>query len=94
MVSFFIEELESDVELQFKQARAERYASEPDRFSLLFMEMEVKADHGNKLVMYSDDGDWSCTCDFFQQERTCSHVMAVGLVLEFLNIVQPRGNVE
>ena len=96
MVPFCTEEIEgellSDEALQAKQQKAEKYASEPERFTPVFVEMEVKADHGNACVMYSDD-EWSCSCGFFNAYRTCSHVMAVGLVLKPIPVVQPRGNV-
>jgi hypothetical protein len=82
-----------DDELEQKQKEAAKYASEPGRFTLLFAEMEMKADHGNALIMYSD-GDWSCSCDFFNTQRTCEHVMAGGRLLKPVPIVQPRGNLE
>jgi hypothetical protein len=98
MIPFAIREIEgellSDEALQAEQAKAEKYASAPERFTLFFIEMEVKAEHGNRLVTYSDDGEWTCVCDFFQQHQMCSHVMAVGRVLQHLPITQPRGNVE
>ncbi len=97
MVPFATYEIEgdllSDEALQVKQEKAAEYASAPGRFTLLFVEMEVKADQGNALVMYSDD-EWSCSCDFFNAHRTCEHVMAVGRVLKPVPIVQPRGNLE
>ena len=83
----------SEEALQGKQKKAAEYASAPGRFTLLFVEMEVKADQGNALVMYSDD-EWSCTCDFFKKQGTCDHVMAVGRVLMPVPIAQPRGNLE
>ena len=97
MVPFATSEIEgellSDEALQAKQKEAAKYASEPGRFTPLFVEMEVKADYGNALVMYSDD-EWSCSCDFFNAYRTCDHVMAIGRVLKPVPIAQPRGNLE
>ncbi len=87
-------EILSDEALQAKQKKAEMYASQPERITPLSLEFEVKAEHGNRLVTYSDDGEWTCVCDFFQQHQTCSHVMAVGRVLKHLPITQPRGNLE
>jgi hypothetical protein len=63
------------------QAKAEEYASQPERFTLLSLELEVRADYGNQLVIYND-GDWSCTCAFFEEWRTCRHVRATSLLLK------------
>jgi len=89
------EEIEplGDEELERKQAKAEAYASEPGRFTLFSLELEMKSTHGNRLITY-DDGKWSCSCDFFLKYETCSHVMATGRILKLLPIVQPRGNME
>src|SRR5436305_222313 len=95
MIPFNTEEKEgellSDEALQEKQKEAEQYANAPERFTLLFVEIEVKTDHGNALVMYSDD-TWSC--DFFNAHGTCGDVMTVGRVLQPIPMTQPRGNVD
>ena len=83
----------TDEALQAKQAKAEKYASEPERVVPLSLEFAMKSTHGNRLITYDDD-TWSCSCDFFQAHETCSHVMAVGRILKRFPIVQPRGNVE
>jgi len=84
-------ELLSDEALQSEQAKAEKYAAEPERLTFFSLELEIKAEHGNHLITY--DEEWACTCDFFQKHKTCSHVMATGRVLKGISIVQPRGNV-
>src|SRR5947199_10233086 len=68
------EEIEplGDEELEQKQAKAEAYASEPERFLLFSLELELRAEHGNRLITY-DDGTWSCLCDFFILHETCCH---------------------
>jgi hypothetical protein len=81
-----------DEALKTEQVTAEEYASKPERFTFSFIEVEVKGENGSHLVLYGKD--WSCDCDFFKEQKTCSHVMAVGRVLKTLTIVQPRGNVE
>jgi SWIM zinc finger len=83
----------SDDALQKKQTKAQGYVSEPEWFTIFFVEMEVRAEDGNQLVLYGNE-DWSCSCDFFREQKTCDHVMAVGRVLKALTITQPRGNVE
>lgn len=67
--------------LERKQAEAAKYAAEPDRFTLFSLEVEVRGDHRNHLVQYNE-GDWSCTCSFFQDWGTCSHTRAVALRLK------------
>jgi SWIM zinc finger len=86
-----IEQLKGE-EIEQKQKKAEEYASQLERFTLFFMEIQVKAEDGNQLVMYSDDGDWDCSCNFFKKNGTCDHAMAVGRVFKAVPIVQPRGN--
>lgn len=86
-------ELLSDEALQIEQAKAEKYASEPERVTPFYFEYEMRAENGNHLITY-DDGKWACTCDFFGHHQTCCHVMAVGRMLKHLPIVQPRGNME
>ena len=82
-----------DDALKREQEKAEEYASQPDRIALFSMELEMKSTHDNRLILYND-GEWDCTCDFFQAYATCSHVMAMGRILKRLLIVQPRGNLE
>jgi hypothetical protein len=62
--------------VQEKSQKARRYAREPDRFMLSEFQVTMKSDHGLRSIAY-DRGTWSCTCDFFGTNRTCSHVMAL-----------------
>jgi hypothetical protein len=63
-----------------KGQKANRYAREPDRFALATFEVTMKSDHGERSITY-DRGTWSCTCEFFAANRTCSHVMALDEIL-------------
>ena len=64
-----------------KRAKAEKYAREPSRFMLFSLELEMKSAHGNRLVIYNE-GQWSCTCEFFEEWGRCSHTMATALLLK------------
>lgn len=63
-----------------KRRKAERYASEPQRVVVLALTALLKSEHGERRVSLLD-GTWSCTCDFFPNHHTCSHVMAVQSIL-------------
>ena len=73
-------------ELDGKRRKAKRYASERERFQLDSLSIKVWSEHGCRIVTL-DNGKWSCTCDFFAKRQTCSHVMAVEIILgEFAGI--------
>jgi hypothetical protein len=67
--------------LERKQAKAEKYASEPERFTLFSLELEMKSTHGNRLILYGN-GQLSCNCEFFEEWGRCSHSMATLLLLK------------
>ena len=71
-----------------EQAKADAYAAQPERFALCCLEVEVRTDQGNHLVTWND-GDWTCTCGFFEEWRTCCHTMAVSLLLKDSLLPQP-----
>jgi hypothetical protein len=66
---------------QRKQAKAKIYAAEPERFKLLSMRLEMRSEHGVRQITCSN-GNWHCTCDFFQERGICSHIMAAQKILE------------
>lgn len=64
-----------------KIMKAKRYADERyERLQFRRFEVIFKGDHRDHLIQY-DEGDWSCTCDFFKQRGVCSHTMAMERVL-------------
>lgn len=69
-----------DDAIELKRQRAERYAQEPARFDLQALSATMHSNHGDRLVAF-EDGRWSCTCEFFDAHETCSHIMALILVL-------------
>ena len=68
--------------LQAQRAQAATYAAQPERFALFALEGEIRTEHGKHLIMYNN-GDWSCTCTFFQEWQTCCHIMALSSLLVF-----------
>lgn len=72
-----------DLELALHQKRekAQKYASEPERFRILGISLSMKSNHDTRTLTFLD-GDWKCTCDFYQETGTCSHIMAIKEILE------------
>lgn len=64
-----------------KIEKARRYAEERDR--IRFEKFTVTVDgENNPHVVYYDQGEWQCDCDFFQTRGVCSHTMALERILE------------
>jgi hypothetical protein len=82
-----------DDALKREQAKAEEYVSHPERIALCSMQLGMESTHAIRVILYND-GQWGCTCAFFQDFSTCSHIMAVGRILKRLLIIQPYGNEE
>ncbi len=59
-----------------KIEKARRYAKEPGRVTLSGLTADFHGENAEHKLSYSD-GKWSCTCAFFGQWETCSHVMAL-----------------
>ncbi|HHE71454.1 MAG TPA: hypothetical protein ENL34_04125 [Chloroflexi bacterium] len=56
--------------------KARRYAKEPGRVTLRAITADFHGENADHHVSYAD-GKWNCTCAFFGQWQTCSHVMAL-----------------
>ena len=59
-----------------KVEKAKRYAQEPDRVTLSEFSADFRGEHDNYAVTYKSN-KWHCTCQFFSQWETCSHIMAL-----------------
>ena len=59
-----------------KVEKAKRYAREPDRVTLSEFSADFRGEHDNYTVNYNSN-KWHCTCQFFSQWETCSHIMAL-----------------
>lgn len=63
-----------------KIEKAKAYAGEPSRFSISALSATVHGDNSDHQVTMRD-GDWSCTCDYFESNAICSHTMALERLL-------------
>ena len=59
-----------------KIQKAHLYTQEPDRVDVTQFSASFRGDHDTYTVTYHDK-KWGCTCGFFPDWGTCSHVMAV-----------------
>ena len=59
-----------------KIAKAKRYVSEPNRFSINPNDVSITTYHGTRILKKQKEG-WICNCDFFQENKVCSHVIAL-----------------
>lgn len=65
-----------------KIEKAHRYANEPDRTRFKALDATISGDNDEYHVTLSPSG-WECSCHTFQSQHleTCSHVMAMQLML-------------
>ena len=65
-----------------KIEKAHRYAHELDRVRINMFDATISGDNDQYHVRLTPDG-WECSCHTFQSHilETCSHVMAMQLVL-------------
>jgi nucleoside-triphosphatase len=59
-----------------KIIKAKKYASEPERFTIGNGKAAINTDHGVRHII-SEEGKLICDCGFFQENRICSHVIAL-----------------
>lgn len=63
-----------------KIEKAHRYAEDPSRFAVQALSVTVHGNNGDHDVAF-DGASWTCSCEFFEHERTCAHTMALELML-------------
>ena len=66
-----------------KIEKAHRYAEEPDRIRIQGLTATFRGEHDEYQIEVRD-GEWKCSCHTFASHviGTCSHVMAMQLMLE------------
>ena len=64
-----------------KIQKAKRYAEQRDRIHFEALTVTFNGDN-NPHTVHFDQGVWKCDCDFFQIRGTCSHTMALEIILE------------
>ena len=70
-----------DSSLVRKIAKAKDYAEQPDRIQITNMAAGFRGKNGNYAVSY-EVGNWDCSCHYFAGHGTCSHTMALQIVLD------------
>ena len=63
-----------------KIEKAHRYAEERDRINVRDFSVDFRGEHGTYTTSYKGSA-WHCTCRFFKDWETCSHVMAMQKIL-------------
>ena len=65
----------NDEPMQRKINKAIRYSSERERFILSNDKIEMHSEHGIRTIKMVN-GKYTCNCDFYKENGTCSHIMA------------------
>ena len=63
-----------------KIEKAKRYAQEPGRVTFSGLTAVFHGENDDHKLSYAN-GKWHCTCHFFSQWETCSHIMALQQIL-------------
>ncbi len=59
-----------------KLALSEKYHKEVERFSYSQDRILLRSTHDIRIIQ-KENGHYTCTCDYFKEKDTCSHIMAV-----------------
>ena len=62
--------------MQRKINKAKGYSDEQERFVLFDDRIEIHSEHGLRTIKQID-GNYVCDCDFYKENGTCSHIIAV-----------------
>ena len=63
-----------------KIEKAKRYAQEPGRVTFSGFTAVFHGENDNHKISYANR-KWHCTCHFYSQWETCSHIMALQQIL-------------
>jgi len=63
-----------------KIEKAKRYAAETDRVTFYELAVKFRGENSDYDVSYKD-GQWHCTCHFYESWGLCSHTMALEKIL-------------
>lgn len=66
----------NDEIMQRKISKALRYSSDINRFNIQDNFIDLHSEHGLRKIKY-ENGTYSCDCDFYKENGTCSHIMAI-----------------
>ena len=77
-----------DSSLVRKIEKAKDYAVQPGRVRLTQCKAEFRGENGDHTITY-EAGKWDCSCDYFMGRGTCSHTMAMQMILEGVVSLEP-----
>ncbi len=63
-----------------KIEKAKDYAHQPERVTLTKYEADFHGNNADHTVSY-EAGRLNCSCNYFATHKTCSHAMALGMML-------------
>jgi len=69
-----------------KILKAKQYAEERDRIQFTQFSVIFDGENNDHQVLYQD-GQWTCTCNYFLSHNVCSHTMALERILG--EMIQP-----
>lgn len=78
----------NDPEIEKKREKAKRYITELERFQLLEIKLKMNSTHDIRHIGFIN-GSWNCTCEFFRERKTCSHIMAAQEIFRVLLHQEP-----
>ena len=82
-----------DTSLVRKIGKAKDYAVQPDRIKFVNYKAEFRGENGNHTIFY-EAGNWNCDCNYFWGRGTCSHTMAMQMVLECMVSQEPVASLQ
>ena len=63
-----------------KIEKANRYARETDRITFRSLSVQFRGDNDTHVVSLDPDG-WHCSCHFFENWKSCVHILTLQKVL-------------
>ncbi len=69
-----------DSSLVRKIEKAKDYAEQPERVKITQYRAQFRGDNNDHSIAY-EAGNWNCDCSYFSGRGTCSHTMAMDLML-------------
>lgn len=77
-----------DSSLVRKIVKAKDYAAQPKRVTFTQYKARFRGYNGDHTITYQA-GKWDCSCDYFVGRGTCSHTMAMEMILEDMVSQEP-----
>lgn len=74
-----------------KVEKAKDYALQKERVNLTDCTVLFQGDNGDHTITYRA-GDWDCDCDYLIGRDTCTHIMALQMMLEGIVRAEPALN--